>query len=541
MNKWIKAGALLSTGVILASAVSAVPSASAATYKTINWTAVSDLQTLDPSLATDATSITALSSSTASLYSTKNGQPVLEAAKSVKKSDDGLKYTITLRPNLKWADGSKLTAQDFVYGWQRTNDPKTGSEYAYLMSGIKNADAIQKGEVTDLNELGIKAINDTTLEVELERPLAVFSALLTMPAFYPQSQAFVEKAGDKFGTTAATNLASGPYIVKGWNGSNQKYSFVKNPNYWDAKAVKTPKITTQIIKDQNTGYNLFKGDKVDFTILSPDQVKASKKDKAYGLTHLGAENSLTLNEVKIPEFKNLKIRQAISDAIDRKTLSDKIMSGSAVAATTITPTNFAKAANGKDFATASEVKGAIKFDKKAAAKLWKEGLKEVGKSKLTFTILTDDDDASKRAVQYVQSELQNNLKGLTVNVKTMPKKQRLALQSAKDFDVVVFTWMADYSDPSSFLDLYTTDATYNYGGWSNADYDAAVKKAQTTDAANPKARLNDYAQAEKIIEKNLGSIPLYYRATPYLENTKVHGVVQNPAGNPYEFKYAYKK
>ncbi|MCM0583253.1 peptide ABC transporter substrate-binding protein [Weissella diestrammenae] len=539
MNKWIKLTTLISSGVILASAGTGM--ISAASYQTINWTEISDLQTLDPSLATDSTSITALSSSTVGLYATKDGQPVLDAAKSVKKSADGLKYTVTLRPNLKWSDGSKLTANDFVYGWQRTNDPKTASEYAYLMSGVKNADAIQKGEVTNLDELGIKAVNDTTLEIELERPLAVFEALLTMPAFFPQSKAFEEKVGSKYGTTANDFLSSGPYIVKDWNGSNQKYSFVKNPDYWDAKAVKTPKITTQIIKDQNTGYNLFKGGKVDFTRLSPDQVKASKSSKEYGVSSLGASNALTLNEVKVPEFKNIKLRQAISSAIDRKTLAEKIMNGSAVAATTITPTHFAKAANGKDFATDSVSKGAISYDAKKAAKLWSQGLKEVGKKNLSFTILTDDDDASKRAVQFVQSELEDHLKGLKVEIKTVPKKQRLALQTAKNFDVVVFTWMADYSDPSSFLDLYTTNATYNYGGWSNSAYDTAVKKAQTVDAANAKARLKDYAVAEKIIEQKLGSIPLYYRATPYLKNQKIKKLVLNAAGNPVEFKYAYKK
>ena len=295
-------------------------SAGAATYKTINWMESADLGTTDPSKATASVDFDALQATGDGLYRNgKDNKPELALAESVQKSDDGLTYTFKLRSGLKWANGNPITAQDFVYGWQRTNDPKTASQYAYLFSGIKNADAIQSGKDKNLDDLGVKALDDQTLEVTLEKPMPQLESVLTMAPFYPQSKAFVDKVGSKYGTAAKYTLASGPFVLKGWTGSNNKYSLVKNKNYWDADAVKTPKVEIQTIKDQNTGYNLYKGNKLDLAYLSSDQVRASQKRKDYKVIPMASTFYLEFNEKKVPALKNVKIRQALSYAIDRKT------------------------------------------------------------------------------------------------------------------------------------------------------------------------------------------------------------------------------
>ena len=220
MNKLVKTSVLLSTAVILGSAVAPL-AANAATYKTINWTETADLGTADPSKATASVDFDALQATGDGLYRNgKDNKPELALAESVQRSDDGLTYTFKLRPNLKWANGEPITAQDFVYGWQRTNDPKTASQYAYLFSGIKGADDIQSGKDKNLSDLGVKAVDDTTLEVTLERPMPQLESVLTMAPFYPQNQKFVEKVGSKYGTAAKYTLSSGPYVLKGWTGSN---------------------------------------------------------------------------------------------------------------------------------------------------------------------------------------------------------------------------------------------------------------------------------------------------------------------------------
>ncbi|MDR3190551.1 MAG: peptide ABC transporter substrate-binding protein [Lactobacillaceae bacterium] len=546
MKKWIKTSALFSAVLITGTSFAGV-TASAAGYKTIRWTETADLGTMDPSLATDVVSFDALQAAGEGLYrNDKAGKPKLALAKSVKKSADGLTYTFTLRSGLKWADGTALTAQDFVYGWQRSNDPKTGAQYAYLFSGIKNADAIQEGKDKDLSSLGVKALNDTTLEVTLEHAMPQLEAVLTMATFYPQSKAFNDKAGKNLGTAAKYSLSNGPFILKGWNGSNNKYSLVKNPKYWDAKAVKSKKITIQTIKDQNTGYNLYKGKKVDYTTLSADQVKKSKNNKAYKVYAQSSTFYLQFNQEKKPGFANVKIRQAFSYAIDRKTFANNILTGTATPAYTFTPTNLATDPNtGKDFATSVKVKGAIAYNVKKAKADWKAGLKQLSaadaKGVKNIELLTDDTDAAKKSAQFLQAQLQKNLKGLKVTIKTVPFKQRLSLAESKKFDVVIYAWGADYADPSTFLDLMTSDSTFNNGGWSNADYDAAMKKALTTDAADADARYADYKIAEQALEKEVGVAPLYYKSTPTFTNPAVKGVISATVGSPFDWKYAYKK
>ncbi|MEE0001537.1 MAG: peptide ABC transporter substrate-binding protein [Weissella confusa] len=541
MNKLLKTSALLSTALILGSTVAPL-TADAAKYKTINWTEGADLGTMDPSKSTAAVDFDALQATGDGLYrNDKSGKPALALAESVEKSEDGLSLTFKLRSGLQWANGDALTAHDFVYGWQRTNDPKTASQYAYLFSGIKNADAIQSGENTDLSSLGVTAVDDTTLEVQLEKPMPQLESVLTMAPFYPQNQKFVEKVGKKYGTAAKYTLASGPYILKDWTGSNNKYSLVKNSKYYDAAAVKTPKVVVQTIKDQNTGYNLYKSGKVDFTNLSPDQVKASKKNKAYKVIPQASTFYMEFNQKKVKALANEKIRQAISYSIDRKTLSDKILTGTATPATTFTSTKLAVDPNtNEDFAKAAEVKGAIAYDKTKAKKLFKEGMKEAGVKKLTLQMVTDDTDGAKRTAQFLQSQMEK-LDGLKIDIKTVPFKQRLALSQEKKFDLVITAWGADYGDPSTFLDLYTKDSSFNNGSWDNAQYNELMQAAKTTDVNDDKKRYDDYKQAEQIIDKEVGVAPLYYRSYATLFRTSVKGVVMNPAGAPYDWKWAYKK
>ncbi|SJX67488.1 Oligopeptide ABC transporter, periplasmic oligopeptide-binding protein OppA (TC 3.A.1.5.1) [Weissella confusa] len=541
MNKLLKTSALLSTALILGSTVAPL-TADAAKYKTINWTEGADLGTMDPSKSTAAVDFDALQATGDGLYrNDKSGKPALALAESVEKSEDGLSLTFKLRSGLQWANGDALTAHDFVYGWQRTNDPKTASQYAYLFSGIKNADAIQSGENTDLSSLGVNAVDDTTLEVQLEKPMPQLESVLTMAPFYPQNQKFVEKVGKKYGTAAKYTLASGPYILKDWTGSNNKYSLVKNSKYYDAAAVKTPKVVVQTIKDQNTGYNLYKSGKVDFTNLSPDQVKASKKNKAYKVIPQASTFYMEFNQKKVKALANEKIRQAISYSIDRKTLSDKILTGTATPATTFTSTKLAVDPNtNEDFAKSAEVKGAIAYDKTKAKKLFKEGMKEVGEKKLTLQMVTDDTDGAKRTAQFLQSQMEK-LDGLKIDIKTVPFKQRLALSQEKKFDLVITAWGADYGDPSTFLDLYTKDSSFNNGSWDNAQYNELMQAAKTTDVNDDKKRYDDYKQAEQIIDKEVGVAPLYYRSYATLFRTSVKGVVMNPAGAPYDWKWAYKK
>ena len=538
MNKTLKISALLSGAVILGSTIVPV-TASAAKYKTINWTESANVGTMDPSKTTAAIDFNYLQAIGEVLYRMdKTGEPKLAGATSVDKSDDGLTLTYHLR-DMKWSNGDDVTADDYVYGWQRTNDPKTASQYAYLYSGIKNADAVQDGD-KPVTDLGVKAIDDHTLEVTLDRPMPQLESVLTMATFEPQNKKFVDKVGKKYGTTAKYTLSNGPYTMKGWTGSNNKFSLVKNSDYWDAKTVKSPKITIQTIKDQNTGYNLYKSKKVDYTTLSPDQYKASKNKKDYTVIAQASTAFIEFNQNKKP-LDNQNIRKALSKSIDRKTMSSKILGGTGTPATSFTSTKLAKdPATGKDYAKVAGDKNEVGYDLKEAKKLWKQGLKESGKKKVTLQYVTDDTDAAKRSAQFIQSQMQK-LPGLKVTIKTVPFKQRISLAEDKKFDMINTIWGADYADPSTFLDLYTSDSSFNHGSWKNAEYDNIMKAAKTTDVNDDEKRYADYAKAEKILQEDAAIAPTFYQAKPSLLNTKVKGVVSNTVGAPFDWKWAYKK
>lgn len=538
MNKTLKVSALLSGAVILGSAIVPV-TASAAKYKTINWTEGANVGTMDPSKTTAAIDFTYLQSIGEGLYRTdKSGKPALAGATSVDKSEDGLTFTYHLR-DAKWSNGDPVTANDYVYGWQRTNDPKTASQYAYLFSGIKNADEVQNGD-KPVTDLGVKAIDDKTLEVTLDRPMPQLESVMTMATFEPQNKKFVDKVGKKYGTASKYTISNGPFVMKGWTGSNNKISLVKNKDYWDAKTVKTPKINIQTIKDQNTGYNLYKSKKVDYTTLSPDQYKASKDKKDFTVISQASTAFIEFNENKKP-LDNTNIRKALSKSIDRSTMSSKILGGGGKPAYSFTATKLAKDPNsGKDFAKVAADKDASGYDLKEAKKLWKQGLKETGKKKVNLQYLTDDTDGAKRSAQFVQSQMEK-LPGLKVTIKTVPFKQRISLSDDKKFDMVNTIWGGDYADPSTFLDLYTSDSSFNNGSWKNADYDKLMSDAKTTDVNDENKRYEDYAKAEKLLQDDAAIAPIYYQAKPSLLNTSVKSVVSNTTGAPFDWKWAYKK
>ena len=209
----------------------------------------------------------------------KDGKATPGLAKSGKVSKDGLTWTFKLR-NAKWSNGDKITADDFVYSWRRSIDPKTESPYAYLFSGVKNADEIAAGKLST-DKLGIKALDKNTVQVELDKPIAYFKVLLAYPLFGPQNQKFIEKYGKKYATRSKYMVYSGPFKMTDWNGTSDKWNFVKNDQYWDKGSFKLKKITYKVVENTNTGYQLYSQDKLDMTPLSNQQVKSLKNNSEF--------------------------------------------------------------------------------------------------------------------------------------------------------------------------------------------------------------------------------------------------------------------
>ncbi|WP_390405556.1 peptide ABC transporter substrate-binding protein [Lacticaseibacillus jixiensis] len=522
--------------VTLAALLAACGGSKNATNDTNTWHRMEGdvISTMDASKNTDAISGQALDDTMEGLYhyEGKELKPGL-ATKVVTAGDNGLTYTYKLR-NSTWSDGTKVTANDFVYAWQRTVDPKTKAQYAYLYSGIKNADAIMAGKAKP-STLGVKAVDDHTFEVTLEKPVPYFNTMMVNPAFFPQSQKAVAKYGAKYGTSSDHILTNGAYTLKGWNGTGNSWTEVKNPKYWNAKNIHINTIKTQVVKDSSTAMNLYNSKKLDQVTLSGQQAASARSNKDYRALKQSSVFYLELNEKKIPAFKNAKIRQAISYALDRDSYIKKVLNNGSLNAHVVTPAGLMSKPDdpNTDFAAvaAKDTKQYTDYDPAKAKSLFKQGLKEAGVSSLKVELMTDDTDNAKTTAEYLQNALSTNLPGLKVTTATVPFKTRLTRSSEGQFDMVITAWGADFPDAISFLDLFTSNNSYNDGKWSNPQYDALIAKSKGADANDPNKRWNDLLQAQNILTKDMGVVPIYQRVLTTLQRPNISGLTYSPANS----------
>ncbi|PZO94103.1 peptide ABC transporter substrate-binding protein [Streptococcus halichoeri] len=511
----------------------------------INWYTPTEIITLDVSKNTDSYSALAIGNSGSNLLRVDNkGKLQPDLAKNVTVSDDGLTYTATLRDGLKWSDGSPLSAADFVYSWQRMVDPKTASEYAYLATEahLKNAESINTGKNKDLDSLGVKADGDKVI-FTLDKPSPQFKSLLSFANFMPQKADFVKKVGKDYGTSSDKQVYSGPYTVKDWNGTSGSFKLVKNKDYWDAKHVKTKTIHVQTVKKPDTAVQMYKQGKLDFANISGTSAiyNANKANKAVVAVPEATTSYMVYNQTgKVAALNNLKIRQALNLATDRKGIVSAAVDTGSKPATALAPTGLAKLKDGSDLT--KYVAPGYTYDKAEATKLFKEGLAELGKSSVKLTVTADaDTPVAKAAVDYIKETWEKALPGLSVEEKFVPFKQRLEDTKTQNFEVALVLWGGDYPEGSTFYGLFKSGSAYNYGKFTNAAYDAAYEKALTTDALDSDAAAQDYKAAEKALYDNALYNPVYFRLTEGLQNPSIKGLVRNSTGLNVDFTYAYKK
>lgn len=541
VKRWGKlvTGSALVAGCALA--LSACGNKGGNAKQSITWMDPSELVTMDPSKYTDQYSCEELSNTMEGLVRLgKDSKVEPGIATSWKESKDGKTWTFNLRKNAKWANGDPVTAKDFVYSWQRTLNPKTGSEYAYLFSGIKNADQVQKGKAKPA-ELGVKADGNNKLVVSLDQRIPYFKLLMGFPLFFPQNQKFVEHAGSKYGTSSKYTLANGPFVQKGWTGSNLSWKLVKNDKYWDKSKVKLNTINFSVQKTPSTAYNLYQSNKLDATNLDINESKQLQGKSGWTVRHADDTYYLQYNMKKDKKLANKNLRLALSQAINKKQLA-KTVGVANEPATSFTAGNTVKV-NGESFgqavakdAAASEAQS---YNPAKAKANFKKAQQELGTKTVELDLLADDTDIAKKASEYIQSQLETNLDGVKVNVQNVPFKTRLGRVSAGNFDMVLTGWTADFADPISFLDLLTKDNAQNYGKWNNAKFNQLVAASKSTGSASE--RLNDLVKADQTLLADQGVTPLYYGNQAWLVRPSIKNVVYNGAGSPYNFKEAYVK
>lgn len=487
------------------------------------------LQSMDTSTFFDQNSMQAVTNVMEGLYRYHNQtiEPAM-AEKIVQPDSSGLKYRFNLRSSAKWSNGDPVTANDFIFAWRRTVDPKTKAQYAYLYSGIKNADEIMKGKKSP-ETLGINKIDDHTFTVELEHKIPYFTALMTNTPFFPQNEKIVKKYGKTYGTTAEKVVYNGPFILTKWNGSNNNWTLKKNSTYWNTSQVNLDRIEYQVVKDPNTALSLFDDHQLDDIVVSGEIAQQKKKDSNFHPQRLTRTMYITFNQGTNPALKNLKIRKAISLAIDRKQLTEHILGDGSFPIHVLVPTGLAKDPQTKaDFSQEidKKISASSQYDLKRAQELWQEGKKETGINEVTWTMLGEDNEGNKKLMEYFQGQLQH-LSGLKINIQPVPHKSRLAMGQKGQFDLMTSQVAADFPDPVAILKVQTTDNVYNFGKTSNQQYDDLI--AQSNFEEDAAKRFNKMSEALKILSENQEVAPIYQLVEGHLTRSNLKNVSFSPS------------
>lgn len=497
-----------------------------------------DIPTMDSSMATDAVAFQWLGSTKDGLYRLdENAQAEPGIAKDHEVSEDGTTYTFNLREDATWSNGDPVTAEDFVYAWQRAVNPDTGSEYGpYMMNGvIKNAEAIASGEM-EVSELGVTAKDEHTLEVQLEKATPYFESLTAFGTFLPLNQEFVEEQGDNYAQEADALLSNGPFKMKEWN-HGEGWTVVKNEDYWDAENVKLDKIDVNVVKDTATRVNLFNSGELDRAGLSSEFVDEYRSSEEFQI-----KDEPNLFYIKMNQegevLSNVNARKAIQHAIDRQGMVDVILNNGSKPSTGQVPENFVShPESGKDF---RELNGdLVTSDLEKAKEHWKKAKEELGKDSVELEYLGGDTETAKNLDAYIKDQLEQ-LEGLSVKVNSVPFEVRLERDTNMNYQLQNSGWGPDYIDPNTFLNLWLTDGGNNHTGYASEEYDKLINEANTDLAQKPEARWENFLKAEELLMKEDAVLaPLYQRSVAQLQKPYVKGVYANPMGADYTYKYAY--
>lgn len=461
----------------------------------------------------------------------ENGQIRPAVAESWESKDNQV-YTFKLRKDAKWSNGDPVTANDFVYGFQRVVDPKTASPYASFMelAHITNAAAITKGE-KPVTDLGVKALDDHTLEVTLDTPLPYFIIMTAHTTMYPANKAVIDKFGDKW--TAPENfVGNGAYKLSTWV-VNEKIEAVRNEHYWDNANSVINKVTYLPIESQVTDMNRFLAGEVTYTYEMPNEhFKRLQKEhpESVKVTPYLCSYYYEFNNKK-PPFDNAKVRQALSYAINRDVLVDSVVGKGEKAAYIFTHQNTAGfQPELPEYSTFTQAER----DEKAKALLAEAGF---GPDKpLSFTLLYNTSENHKKIALAVAAMWKKAL-GVDVKLENQEWKTFLDTRRNGNYDVARAGWCGDYNEPSTFLSTLESTNSTNYGKYNSAEFDQFL--ADAVKAPTVEERNTIYNKAEVVLAKDMGIAPVYHYVNARLVKPNLGGYPINNAEDKIYAKDLY--
>ena len=452
-------------------------------------------------------------------------------------SDDGLTYTFHLRPGLKWSDGSALNAHDFVYSWLRVITPATGSLYSdQLLPYVVNAKEFFDGKV-EADKVGIKALDDNTLEVKLISPTPFFLGMLGTYTFSPVQKATIEANKEKWTLAADTYVSNGPFKVTEIK-FNDSYVFEKNENYWNAANVKLDKLTFVFISDPSTALTAFRAKEIDGLLEVPANdlptIRAENSDELITVNSFGTTYHI-FNDAK-PPFDNPLVRKAFNLAIDRKSLIEEVLGNKDTPAFSLVSPGYV--VDGVDVTDGRSTYGmSPNANPEEAKKALAEAGYPDGKGFPEIEYYYRSNDTYKKTVEALAQMLMKNL-NIKIKLKTADWAVYYADVQAGKFQLGQYGWGGDYLHPMTFLPLFVTKGVNNYMGYSNPEYDKLV--AQIQSCTDPKEAAKMVRMAEDTLMKDYPFLPLFFRSYSYMMSKNTDGYFRTPLNHLY-FRDAFVK
>lgn len=505
-----------------------------------------DPKTIDPQLNSAVDGSTIIHNAFEGLMrEDENSKIVPGTAEKYEVSDDGTVYTFHIRKDAKWSDGKPVVAGDFEYAWKRALNPKVAAEYAYQLFYIKNGAAYYNqekvgGKVATAEDVGVKVIDDNTLEVTLESPVPYFLSLAAFPTYFPVRKDIIEGNEEKWTLKPDTYISNGPFKMSEWK-EKESITFVKNENYWDAKNVKLETLEVKLIDDQITYLNAFKSGEID-VIESPPQAEIPTlldEGTAKIYPYLGtyfyvinvSDKAKDVDPKAAEALSNPKFRKALSLAIDRQLIVDKVAQGGQAPATSYVPAGILDSI-GEEFQKDYSSKGA---NIEEAKKLLEEAGYPNGEGAPTITFTFNTDQGHQNIAQAVQDMWKTNL-GINVELKNEEWAVFQDTRNNFQYSMARHGWIADYNDPMTFLDMWTTGNGQNNAGYSNKEYDKLIAQAKVE--LDDAKRTELLHKAEDILMDESPIIPLYYYTNVLCIDKNVKGTYKSPLGQ-MEFRDAY--
>lgn len=489
---------------------------------TLNMRNTMEPTSLNTLLATYAYDFTPINAMIECLYrDDENDVPQPAGAETVDISDDKLVYTFHLREDATWSNGDPVVATDYEFAWQQALNPEVASDYAYMLYFIHNAEPYFNGEV-EWSEVGVKVIDDYTLEVTLDNPLPYATDLFAFPTLAPINQKFYEEVGaDKYATDAEYFCCNGMYELTEWS-HNSQIVFQKREDYWNADAVGPDEIVYKIITDSQAGLNSYLSREIDYTDLDSGEVVQQAEAAGFEVGVKPARSSYYLIVNTEDEFmSNQNLRLALAYSIDKQALVDTVYQNDNQPMTSFTPPAI-MGANESSFQEALVAERGEMYpasgDLEKAQEYLQAALEELGCTvdELNLSIDCADDSLRRNCATFLQEQWRQNLGIENIAVNSMQTKQVSANRQSGDYCMSLGGWSPDYNDAINFLDLWVTDGGNNDSFWSNTEYDELIAKA--TAEADEEVRQQYLFDAEEILAAEMPIIPLYWQCQNYSYN-----------------------